>query len=140
MAEVGVTALATRGAGVLSGGELARVLLARALAVEAPLLLADEPVAALDPYHQLALMDTLRGRAAAGAGILVVLHDLTLAARFLDRVILMDRGRIAADGPPADMLSPERLEAIYRILPLSGEHQRQRWLLPWQRSDTASGG
>lgn len=99
----------------LSGGERARVLLARALAVEPSLLLADEPVAGLDPYHQLQVMDVLSARAKAGTGVLMVLHDLTLAARFCTRVALMSGGRIAADGPPAEVLRPGLLEQVYGV-------------------------
>ena len=102
---------------VLSGGERTRILLARALAVEAPILLADEPIAALDPYHQLHVMEILRDRAHAGAAVLAVIHDLALAARFMDRLVLMDEGSIAAEGRPADVLTPENLASIYRIKP-----------------------
>lgn len=100
---------------VLSGGERTRILLARALAVESPLLLVDEPIAALDPYHQLHVMEILRERAHNGAGILAVIHDLTLAARFMDRLVLMNAGRIIADGSPADVLTAEQLASVYRI-------------------------
>ncbi len=107
--------LIDRPVSVLSGGERSRILLARALAVEAPLLLVDEPIAALDPYHQLHVMEILRDRARKGAGVLAIIHDLGLAARFMDRLILMDGGRIVADGSPADVLTPERVAAVYRI-------------------------
>lgn len=100
---------------VLSGGERTRILLARALAVEAPILLADEPIAALDPYHQLHVMEILRDRAHAGAGVLTVIHDLALAARFMDRLVLMHDGRVAAEGRPAEVLTDANLAAIYRI-------------------------
>jgi iron complex transport system ATP-binding protein len=100
---------------VLSGGERTRILLARALAVEAPILLADEPIAALDPYHQLHVMEILQARARSGAGVLAVIHDLALAARFMDRLILMDTGRVAAEGVPASVLTPQNLAATYRI-------------------------
>lgn len=99
----------------LSGGERSLLLLARALAVEAPLLLADEPIAALDPYHQLHVMEILRERTLAGAGVLTVIHDLQLAARFMDRLVLMHQGRVIADGSPADVLTADRLSSIYRI-------------------------
>ena len=82
----------------LSGGELACALLARALAVGGAALLADEPVAALDPYHQLQVMEILRARADGGQTVIVVLHEITLAARFCDRLVLLDRGRVAAAG------------------------------------------
>jgi iron complex transport system ATP-binding protein len=108
-------ALLDRPVAVLSGGERTRILLARALAVEAPILLADEPIAALDPYHQLHVMEILQARARAGAGVLAIIHDLALAARFMDRLVLMHQGRCLADGPPAHALTPERLATVYRI-------------------------
>ncbi len=107
--------LLDRPVSVLSGGERTRILLARALAVEAPLLLADEPIAALDPYHQLHVMEILQTRAHSGAGVLAVIHDLSLASRFMDRLILMNGGRIIASGPPAEVLTPDHLAAAYRI-------------------------
>lgn len=100
---------------ILSGGERSRILLARALAVEAPILLADEPIAALDPYHQLHVLEILHERTRAGAGVLAVIHDLDLAARFMDRLVLMHQGRVVADGAPAEVLTPERLASVYRI-------------------------
>lgn len=107
--------LCDRPVSVLSGGERTRILLARALAVEAPILLVDEPIAALDPYHQLHVMEILRERARKGAGVLAVIHDLTLAQRFMDRLILMDASQIVAEGPPDAVLTAERLATVYRI-------------------------
>jgi iron complex transport system ATP-binding protein len=91
------------------------VALARALATQAPVLLADEPTAALDPRHQLVVMELLRAAARAGNAILAIMHDLTLAARFADRVLVMDRGMLVADGPPDEALSPARLAAVFGI-------------------------
>lgn len=108
-------ALLDRPVSVLSGGERTRILLARALAVEAPLLLADEPIAALDPYHQLHVMEILQARARSGVGVLAVIHDLALAARFMDRLILMNAGQVIANGKPAAVLTPENLAKAYRI-------------------------
>lgn len=108
-------ALLDRPISVLSGGERTRILLARALAVEAPLLLADEPIAALDPYHQLHVMEILRDRARSGLGVLAVIHDLTLAARFMDRLILMNAGQTIANGAPASVLTLQNLADTYRI-------------------------
>ncbi|MEP6608847.1 MAG: ABC transporter ATP-binding protein [Burkholderiaceae bacterium] len=119
----------------LSGGELARVLLARALAVGAAVLLADEPVAALDPYHQLQVMEILRHRAALGHTVIVVMHEITLAARFCDRIVLLDRGRVAGAGPPAEVLSDQSLRATYRVRALHGRCDGASYLLPWQRTD-----
>jgi iron complex transport system ATP-binding protein len=115
MQQANVAHLASRPATALSGGERARVLLARALAQEAPLLLADEPAAGLDPGHQIDLMQTLRTLADAGNGVLVSMHDLGLAARWCDRLLLLERGQILADGPPEAVLTTTRLRTAYGI-------------------------
>ncbi len=115
LARVDLAHLSDRPVTELSGGEQARALLARALAQEAPALLADEPVAALDPAHQIATMETFAGLAAEGGLVVVALHDLGLAARFCTRLVLLDRGRIAADGPPRGVLTRERLRAVYGV-------------------------
>ncbi len=107
---------AARSVTTLSGGERARVALARALATQAPVLLADEPTASLDPRHQLVVMELLRQAARAGNAILATTHDLTLAARFADRVFVMDRGRIVAEGPPGEALSQERLSSVFDVV------------------------
>ena len=105
----------TRPATDLSGGEQARVLIARALAQEAPLLIADEPTAGLDPSHQIELMETFATLAREGRGVLASLHDLGLAARWCGRVALMDGGRIVAEGTPVEVLTAERLQQVYGI-------------------------
>lgn len=99
----------------LSGGERARVLLARALAVEAPALIADEPLASLDPGHQIDVMDLLHDQARQGTLVIAVLHDLTMAARYCDRLILIDEGRLIADGSPRHVLTPDHLAMVYGI-------------------------
>lgn len=99
----------------LSGGEQARVHLARLLASPAPCLLLDEPCAALDIVHQLALMETLAAEAAGGRSVVVVLHDLELAARYCPRVIVMESGRVVADGPPGDALSEGNLARVFGV-------------------------
>jgi len=114
----------------LSGGERARALLACALAVEAGLLLADEPLAALDPAHQIEVMALLRAEAERGATVMAVLHDLTLAARWCDRLLLIDRGRLAADGPPAEVLTVERIETVYGVSAFVGEAAGQPLIVP----------
>lgn len=99
----------------LSGGEQARVLLARVLAQETPLILADEPIAGLDPAHQIATMEVFRDLAGEGRAVVVSLHDLGLAARHCSRLLLMHRGRLVADGRPAEVLSEENLRAIFGV-------------------------
>jgi iron complex transport system ATP-binding protein len=112
---VGLQGFAQRPATALSGGERARVLLARALATQAPVLLVDEPVAALDPRHQLVVLDVLKQRAQAGATVVAIMHDLTLAARFADIIVLLHQGKIEAFGPPETVLTEARLAAIFGI-------------------------
>ena len=107
--------LANRKASTLSGGELARVHCARAFAATTPLLIADEPVAALDPRHQFAIMNLFRAFVDQGGGALVVLHDITLAAKYADRLLWMKDGYLVADGTPADTLTPQRLAEIYGV-------------------------
>jgi iron complex transport system ATP-binding protein len=115
MVRADVAGLRNRIATELSGGERARVLFARALAVEAPALIADEPLASLDPGHQIDVMELMRAEADAGALVIAVLHDLTMAARYCDRLLLIDEGAIVADGAPADVLTPDLLRRVYGI-------------------------
>lgn len=107
--------LAHRITDTLSGGELARVHLARALAAETPLMIVDEPVAALDPRHQHRVMAILRDFAMRGGGVLAVLHDLDLAARYADRLIWMVDGRIVADGDVRATMTPKRIAETYGV-------------------------
>lgn len=99
----------------LSGGEQTRALIARALAQETPLLIADEPIAGLDPAQQLACLRLFRDLAAEGRGVLVSLHDLGLAARFCSRLVLLVEGRIIADGPPDQVLSDDLMRRAFGI-------------------------
>ena len=99
----------------LSAGERARVLLARALATQAPILLADEPAAHLDPAHQLQLMTLLKEEAARGTAVAVTLHDLSLAARYCDEVVVMQAGRVAAQGAPASALNDTTLANVFNV-------------------------
>jgi len=104
---------AERGLGSLSGGELQRAVLARALAQEAPVLLLDEPTTSLDLGRQqqvLELVDSLR---ADGLTVLSTMHDLTLAGQYADRLVLLDRGEVVVEGPPGEVLSPANLAAHY---------------------------
>jgi iron complex transport system ATP-binding protein len=115
LAELEIGALAERGVLDMSGGERARVLLARLLASRAPLLVADEPAAGLDPETQFLALERLRARADAGCAVVVTLHDLTLAARACDRLVMLSAGRVAADGPPAETLTPARLAEVFAL-------------------------
>ncbi|MCX5271097.1 heme ABC transporter ATP-binding protein [Streptomyces virginiae] len=114
MAATEVTDFAARPFSALSGGERARVALARVLAQRAPLLLLDEPTAALDLRHQELVLRICQERAAAGDAVVVVLHDLGLAAAYADRAAVLHDGRIAADGPPAEVFEDELLSRVYR--------------------------
>jgi len=113
--EVEAGHLVDRGVAEMSGGERARVLLARALATEAQALLVDEPIAGLDPEAQLMVLERLRARARAGQAVLVSLHDLPLAARFADRVAVMHQGRVVADASPLQALTPDVMEQVFGL-------------------------
>lgn len=110
-----LTALQHRLTDTLSGGELARVHIARALSANAPLLFADEPVAALDPRHQLRIASLLRKFVDDGGGALVVLHDVALAAGIADRLIFLNDGYVVAEGLPADTLSSATIAAVFGV-------------------------
>jgi len=115
LARADVLHLKGRIATELSGGERARVLLARALAVGAPALIADEPLAALDPGHQIDVMDLLKSEARVGSLVVTVLHDLSMAVRYCDRLLLMDKGKLIADGAALDVLTEQSLARVYGI-------------------------
>ena len=99
----------------LSGGERQRVAIARAMAQQTPVLLLDEPTSALDLYHQLELIEQLGALTRAGRLAVLVTHDLNLALHCATRALVMDRGRIAADGKPAEVLTPAVLEPVYHV-------------------------
>jgi iron complex transport system ATP-binding protein len=112
---MGLTAMRHQSVLTLSGGEQMRVSLARVLAVEATFLLADEPLASLDPRYQFEIMGVLAGQARGGKGIVVVMHDLALAARYADRLVLMKDGALLADGAPHEVLIPDRVEGAFGV-------------------------
>ncbi|SEN08860.1 iron complex transport system ATP-binding protein [Gemmobacter aquatilis] len=120
LARMGLAAFRDRPATALSGGEQARVLIARALAQDTPLLLVDEPIAGLDPAQQIRTMRSLRALAddtqtEGGRAVVVSLHDLGLAARHCTRLIVLQQGRLVADGPPAAVLTEARMASVFGI-------------------------
>ncbi|WP_421521959.1 ABC transporter ATP-binding protein [Ochrobactrum quorumnocens] len=133
MKRMGVAELASRPANELSGGERARVLIARVLAQDTSIILADEPVAGLDPAHQLELMELFAGLAQENRTVIASLHDLGLAAKYCTRLIVLDDGRLIADGTPEDVLTPALLRDVYgidaQLMKIDGEfilHTRKR--------------
>ena len=115
LGEVGLVHLAERGVLDMSGGERARVLIARMIATRAPLLVADEPAAGLDPDAQFRVLELLAERAGQGTAVLLTLHDLTLAARHCDRLAVLGDGRLLAYGSPREALTPEILRAAFGL-------------------------
>jgi iron complex transport system ATP-binding protein len=115
LAACGLADLVERAATTLSGGELARAHVARALAPRTPALIADEPVAGLDPGHAWRILEALKARARAGALVIVSLHEPSLAGRFADRIVALADGRIAADGAPEQVLGPAFMAATYGV-------------------------
>jgi iron complex transport system ATP-binding protein len=126
-----ILSLADRPVTELSGGERSRVALARVLAVEAPVVLADEPTASLDPRYQIDVMANLRGLADNGTLVIVVTHDLSLAARFADTVIVLNGGRLVAHGTPDEALSDKILTDVFRISAYRAGYKDQSVILPW---------
>ncbi|MCQ0970048.1 ABC transporter ATP-binding protein [Paracoccus sp. TK19116] len=115
ISRMGLEPFRHRTANRLSGGEQARGLIARVLAQETPLLIADEPIAGLDPAHQLSCLSLLRDLATEGRGVLVSVHDLGMAARFCSRLVLLSGGAVLADGTPDEVLSDDNLARGFGI-------------------------
>ena len=115
MAEMDITEFAARTFHTLSGGEQARVLIARALAQEPTVLIADEPANGLDPSHQVAMMKTFGRIVEGGCTVLLSVHDLNLAARYCDRIIMLDQGGIYQDGAPEQVITAEHLKGLLNI-------------------------
>lgn len=135
MAATDIEPLKARAITTLSGGERARVMLARALAVGAPLLLADEPATSLDPKHQLEVMRVLAERAQAGDTVIATSHDLMLAARFANRVLVLNEGRVAAFDTPSAALSTDCLREVFGIEARLFEADGTAFPVPWGLSE-----
>lgn len=131
MTAADVTALADRRVTELSGGERSRVALARVLAVEAAVILADEPIASLDPRYQIEVMRLLRNVADAGTLVIVVTHDLGLTARFADQVMVLSQGRLAAHGSPQQALTDTVLADVFRIQAYRAQNGASNVIVPW---------
>ena len=113
MRRAGCDRFADRELGSLSGGERRRAFIARALAQEATLLLLDEPTSNLDAQAQVEILELVAELAAGGSGVLLIVHDLTLAAAYCDRIVLLDRGEVVADGPPSEVVTSEHVQRVY---------------------------
>jgi iron complex transport system ATP-binding protein len=129
-----LVAVRKRSARMLSGGERSRVLMARALAQDTPLLLADEPTTGLDPAHQIALMETFRAMAGEGKTVLASLHDLALAAQWCDLLLLLHEGRIVLAGTAQEVLTPSALENVYGVEAYFGQSRAGRVVVPIART------
>ena len=136
MSRTEVLHLSDRAISSLSSGERARVLIARALVGDPEVLLADEPISSLDPYHQLQVMELLREFAAGDRIVVPVLHDLTLAARFCDEIVLIANGGIVRDGNPEEVLTSDIVGEVYSVETITASTDAGNLVVPWRRLDT----
>ena len=132
-AKLGLTQYLDTPATQLSGGQYARARIARVLMGDAPVLLFDEPVAHLDPAHQLGLMNLFRQLAAEGRAVGIVLHDLTLASRFSDQVSLLRAGQLIATGQPRKVLTPANLSQVFGIEARRHADEAGDYWVPWSQ-------
>ncbi|MDH4981943.1 ABC transporter ATP-binding protein [Hyphomicrobium sp. D-2] len=130
MREADVADMRERPITELSGGERSRVLIARALAQASSVMLADEPTSALDPAHQIRVTEIFSGLAANGRLVLMTCHDLSLAARFCTRLLLLSNGRLEADGPARQVLTAENLQRVYGVQAFFGEDEDKLVVVP----------
>jgi iron complex transport system ATP-binding protein len=134
MVRTDTTRFADQAVMTLSGGERARVMLARVLAVEAGILLADEPTASLDPRHQITVMQDLKAESRRGTLVVAVTHDIALASRLADEIVLMHMGRVVAQGLPSTVLTDERLASVYGVKALRQTLDGEEIITPWELS------
>lgn len=130
--------LRDRLAGELSSGERQRVLLARTLCQATPIMLLDEPTSAQDPAHSLDLFELFAALAREGRLVVVATHDLNAAARFADRIVALVRGRVAADGPPKEVLTPEPLRRVFGVDAVLGADGAVPYAVPRRRAVDAA--
>jgi iron complex transport system ATP-binding protein len=133
MVTADVNLLRDRTVTTLSGGERLRVMLARIFATQPDIILADEPIAALDPYHQLQTMELLQQHCQQGGSCVVVLHDLNMAARFCDRLVLLNLGELVQDSSPEKLLSSDEIEKVYGIRAECIRNENGFWVIPKER-------
>lgn len=136
MAQAEVSQLSERVVSTLSGGERLRVLIARMFATEPRIILADEPIAALDPYHQLHTMELLREHCDRGGSGVVVMHDLNMAARFCHRLVMIQDGRIVSEGSAEQVLNSDLLAKVYGIKAVTVKEHSTVLVIPQQRLRT----
>lgn len=134
MAQAEVEHLSERIVSTLSGGERLRVLMARVFATKPHIILADEPIAALDLYHQLHIMELLREHCDNGGSGVVVMHDLNMAARFCQRLVMIQSGKIVSEGSPAKVLDSDLLAKVYGIKTVTLTDQSDIFIIPRQRT------
>lgn len=139
MSDTETLELAGRAITTLSEGERARVALARALAVAAPVLLADEPATSLDPRYQLKMLESLKHQADDGVAVVAVLQDIAQAARFADRVLVMKEGEMVADGPPSEILTEDLLRSVFGVDAVRIERDGTTIIAPWSIVGRKSG-
>ena len=146
LVEADLLSLDARPMNALSGGQRQRALVARALAQEPRIVLVDEPTNSLDPRHQVQVFRVIAGLGCAGRAAVVVTHDLNLASQFASRIVLMDGGRVVANGSVHEVLKPEVLKPVYGDdlafgqMHVSGWNEERPFVLPWQQDESLRRG
>jgi iron complex transport system ATP-binding protein len=133
MRDTAITEFANRLVTSLSGGEKARVLLARTMAANTPFLFADEPAASLDPHYQLEMLSLLKRQVGPERGVVVVMHDLNLAQQYCDRLIVVSNGEIVADGTPDEVMTDQMLSRVFHVQMSRWSEKGTRFMVPVQQ-------